>query len=91
MKEDYFSQLDYYDESFCEQQYTYGPCFFVCFVKFKSLDQFNPSEPPQILDIYSVVVLRNIGFHGISVKYTVGDPRSRESPEEADNVSRFFI
>ena len=24
---------------------------------FKSFDQFNPPEPPQILDIYSVVAL----------------------------------
>ena len=30
MKEDYFSQLDDYDEPFCEQQYTDGPCLFVC-------------------------------------------------------------
>ena len=29
-KEDYFSQLDDYDEPFCEQQYTYGPCLFAC-------------------------------------------------------------
>ena len=61
MKEDYFSQLDDYDEPFCEQQCTHGSCLFVClFVclfKFKSFDQFNPPEPPQILDIYSVVVL----------------------------------
>ena len=28
-----------------------------CLFKFKSFDQFNPPEPPQILDIYSVVVL----------------------------------
>ena len=27
----------------------------VCLFKFKSFDQFNPLEPPQILDIYSVV------------------------------------
>ena len=30
---------------------------FVCLFKFKSFDQFNLPEPPQILDIYSVVVL----------------------------------
>ena len=29
----------------------------VCLLEFKSFDQFNPPEPPQILDIYSVVVL----------------------------------
>ena len=30
IKEDYFSQLDDYDEPFCEQQYTHGSCLFVC-------------------------------------------------------------
>ena len=29
----------------------------VCLLEFKSFDQFNPPEPPQILDVYSVVVL----------------------------------
>ena len=52
MKEDYFSQLDDYDEPFCEQQYKRKSCLF----KFKSVDQFNPPEQPRILDIYSVVV-----------------------------------
>ena len=47
MKEDYFSQLDDYDEPFCEQQYTHGSCLFVSLFKFES----------QILDIYSAVVL----------------------------------
>ena len=49
MKEDYFSQLDDYDEPFCEQQYTYGPGLFVS-------SNSNPlisliPRPPQILDI----------------------------------------
>ena len=29
MKEDYSSQLDDYDEPFCEQQYMHGSCLFV--------------------------------------------------------------
>ena len=32
-------------------------CLFVCLFKFKSFNQFDPPERPQILDIYSVVVL----------------------------------
>ena len=46
MKEDYFSQLDDYDEPFCEQQYMHGSCLFVCLFKFKSFDQFNSPPPP---------------------------------------------
>ena len=57
MKENYFSQLDDYDKPFCEQQYAHESCLFVFFAQFKSVDQFNPPELPQILDIYSVVVL----------------------------------
>ena len=56
MKEDDISQLGDYDAKFCEQQYTHGPCYISLF-KFKSFDQFNPPELPQILDIYSVVAL----------------------------------
>ena len=48
--------LDHYDVPFCEQQYTHVPCYIFLF-KFKSFDQFNPSDLPRILDIYSVVVL----------------------------------
>ena len=33
-----------------------GLVIFLC-SKFKSFDQFNPPELPQILDLYSVVVL----------------------------------
>ena len=29
-KEDFFSQLNDYNESFCEQQYIHGSCLFVC-------------------------------------------------------------
>ena len=56
MKEDYFSQLGDYDEPFCEQQYTYGSCLFVC-SNSNPLISSVPPEPPQILDIYWVVVL----------------------------------
>ena len=56
MKEDNISQSDDYDASFCEQQYTHGSCYISLF-KFKSFDQFNPPELPQILDTYSVVAL----------------------------------
>ena len=47
MKEDYFGQLDDYDEPFYEQQYTHGSVLFVCFF----LDQINPPKLPQTLDI----------------------------------------
>ena len=56
MKEDNISQLHDYDAPFCEQQYTHVSCY-ISLSKFKSFDQFNPSELPQILDIYSVMVL----------------------------------
>ena len=45
------SQLEDYNAPFCEQQYTHGSCCISLF-KFKSFDQFNPPERPQILDIY---------------------------------------
>ena len=49
MKEDYFSQLDDYDEPFCEQ-IQHGSRLFVG-SNSNPFDQFNPTEPPQILDI----------------------------------------
>ena len=54
MKTDNIGQLDDCDAPFCEQQYTHGSC---CISLFKSFDQFNSPELPQILDIYSVVAL----------------------------------
>ena len=51
-EKDNISQLHDCNAPFCEAQYTHGSLF-----KFKSFDQFNPPERPQILDIYSVVVL----------------------------------
>ena len=56
MKEDNISQLGDYDAPFYEQQYTHGSCD-ISLVKFKSFDQFNTPQLPQILDIYSVVAL----------------------------------
>ena len=56
MKWDNISQSDDYDVPICEKQYTHEPCCISLF-KFKSFDHFNPPKPPQILDIYSVVVL----------------------------------
>ena len=56
MKEDYFSQLDDHDEPFYERQYTRGSCLFVCTNSNPSISLIPP-ERPQILDIYSVVVL----------------------------------
>ena len=61
MKYDNISQLDDYNAPFCEQQYTHGSCYISLF-KFKSFDQFNPPELPQILDIYSVVVLKKVSL-----------------------------
>ena len=52
MKKYDIGQLDDNDVPFCEQQYIHGSLF-----KFKSFDQFNSPELPQILDIYSVVAL----------------------------------
>ena len=49
-------QLDDYDALFCKQQYTHASCCIPLF-KFKSFDQLNSPELPQILDIYSVVAL----------------------------------
>ena len=56
MKEHYFSQLDDYNEPFCEKT-IHAWVLLDCLFKFKSFDQFNPPEPPKILDIYPVVTL----------------------------------
>ena len=57
MKEDYFSQLDDYDKPFCEQ-IQHGSRLFVG-SNSNPFDQFNPSEPPQILDIRDLKGLRS--------------------------------
>ena len=50
------NERDDYSVPFSEQQYTHGSCHISLF-KCKSFDQSDPPEWPQILDIYSVVVL----------------------------------
>ena len=45
-----------YGVPFSEQQYSHGSCYISLF-KCKSFDQSDPPAWPQILDIYSVVVL----------------------------------
>ena len=59
MKLNNISQLDNYDATFCEQQYTHGSCYISLF-KLKSFDQFNPHELTKILDIYLVVALQQL-------------------------------
>ena len=56
INEDDLNQRDDYGVPFSEQQYTHGSCYISLF-KWKFFDQFDPPEWPQILDIYSVVVL----------------------------------
>ena len=55
-KEDYFSQIDEYDKLFYGQQYMPGSCLFAC-SNSNPLISLIPPERPQILDIYSVVLL----------------------------------
>ena len=56
INEDNLNEQDDYGVPFCEQPYTHGFCYIFLF-KYKSFDQSDPPESPQILDIYSVVVL----------------------------------
>ena len=56
INEDDLNERDDYSVPFSEQQYTHGSCYISLF-KCKSFDQFDPPEWPQILDIYSAVVL----------------------------------
>ena len=55
-KDDDLNKRDDYGVPFSEHQYTHGSCYISLF-KCKSFDQSDPPEWPQILDIYSVVVL----------------------------------
>ena len=50
------NEQDDYGVPFSEQQCTHVSCYISLF-KCKSFDQSDPPEWPQILDIYSVVVL----------------------------------
>ena len=58
MSEDDLNERDDYGMPFYEQQYMHGSCYFSLF-KYKSFDQSDPPESPQILDIYSVVALQH--------------------------------
>ena len=53
--EDNLNERDDCAVLFSKQQHTYGS--FISLFKYKSFDQSDPPESPQILDIYSVVVL----------------------------------
>ena len=46
----------HYSGPFSEQQYKHVP-FSISLFKYKSFGQSDPPESPQILDIYSAVVL----------------------------------
>ena len=50
------NNLSEYDVPFSAQQYTHGSSKIYLF-KYKSFDSSNPPESPQILDIYSVMLL----------------------------------
>ena len=56
INEDDLNERHDYGVPFSEQQYTHGSCYISLF-KCKSFDQSDPPEWPQILDIYSVMVL----------------------------------
>ena len=56
ISEDNLNERDDYRVPFSEQQYIHRPCCISLF-KYKSFDQSDPPESPQILDIYSVVLL----------------------------------
>ena len=56
INQDNLNGRDDYGVPFSEQQYTHGFCYISLF-KYKSFDRSDPLESPQILDIYSVVVL----------------------------------
>ena len=56
INEDDLNERDDHGVPFSKQQYTHGSCHISLF-KCKSFDQSDPPEWPQILDIYSVVVL----------------------------------
>ena len=56
INQDNLNERDDYGEPFSEQQCTHGS-FYTSLFKYKSFGQSDPPESPQILDIYSVVVL----------------------------------
>ena len=56
INEDNLNERYGYSVSLSEQQYMHGSCYISLF-KYKSFDQSDPPEWPQILEIYQVVVL----------------------------------
>ena len=56
INQDDINERDDYGEPSSEQQYTHGS-FYISLFKYKSFGKSDPPESPQILDIYSVVVL----------------------------------
>ena len=54
--EDDLNERDDYGVPFSERQYTHGSCYISLF-KCKSFNQSDSPKWPQILDIYSVVVI----------------------------------
>ena len=55
--QDNLNELDDYGEPFSEQQQYTHRSFDISLFKYQSFGQSDPPEWPQILDIYSVVVL----------------------------------
>ena len=56
INEDNLNKQNDYGVPFSEQQYMHGS-YYISQFKYKSFDQSDPPEWPQILDIYSVVLL----------------------------------
>ena len=56
INQDKLNERDDYGEPFYRQQYTHG-CRYISLFKYKFFGQSDRPESPQILDIYSVMVL----------------------------------
>ena len=59
INEDDLNERDDHGVPFSERQYTHGS-FYISLSKCNPFDQSDPTEWPQILDIYSVVVLLSV-------------------------------
>ena len=57
INEDNLDERDDYGVPFSDKQYRHRS-YYTSLFKYKSFDQSDPPESPQILDIYSVVVLQ---------------------------------
>ena len=55
INEDNLNERDDYGVPFSDQRYRHRS-YYISLFKYKSFDQSDPPESPQILDIYSVVV-----------------------------------